>query len=51
MLAVALNNSVYLWNGDNNKVSKLLENNQNISSINWNKGGELMSVGLDDGGV
>lgn len=26
MLAVALNNSVYLWNGENNKVSKLLEN-------------------------
>lgn len=51
MLAVALNNSVYLWNGGNNKVSKLLENSQNISSINWNKSGCLMSVGLDNGGV
>ena len=51
LLGVALNNSVYLWNGGNNKVSKLLEHQQNISSINWNRSGHLMAVGLDDGGV
>lgn len=51
VLGVALNNSVYLWNGNNNKVNKLMESNQNISSINWNKKGNIISIGMNDGRI
>ena len=51
MLGVALNNSVYLWNGNNNKVNKLMESSQNISSINWSKKGNIIGIGMNDGKV
>jgi cell division cycle protein 20 (cofactor of APC complex) len=46
MLAVALRNKLYLWNGENGSVSQLLEYpNDLITSVSWMRGGSCVAVG------
>ena len=46
ILAVALRNKLYLWNGNNGSVSQLLEYpNEIITSVSWMKGGKCLAVG------
>ena len=46
ILAVALRNKLYLWNGNNGSVSQLLEYPSDIiTSVSWMKGGKCLAVG------
>lgn len=46
ILAVALRNKLYLWNGNNGNVSQLLEYPSDIiTSVAWMKGGKCLAVG------
>lgn len=46
LLAVALRNKLYLWNGNNGNVSQLLEYPSDIiTSVSWMKGGKCLAVG------
>lgn len=51
ILAVALAESVYLWNAESGSIKKLLttENEENyITSLSWNEEGELLAIGTND---
>lgn len=52
-LAVALDNLVYTWDASNAKVNKLVDagESDSISSVNFNKAGSQLAVGLDSGKV
>lgn len=52
-LAVGLSSSVYLWNANNSKVSKLcdLGANDTVTSVSWSLRGPLFSIGTNSGEV
>jgi cell division cycle 20-like protein 1 (cofactor of APC complex) len=50
ILSVALDSSLYFWNGNNNKVLRFLDlSPHSISSINWNDSGTHIAVGTSQG--
>jgi cell division cycle 20-like protein 1 (cofactor of APC complex) len=52
-LAVGLASNVYLWNGDNSKVTKLcdLGLSDTVTSVGWTKKGPIFSLGTNNGEV
>lgn len=51
VLAVALGSCVYLWSAINNKVSKLCELPEQVTSVAWSPKGYFLSVGVNDGEI
>lgn len=51
VLAVALGSCVYLWSASNNKVSKLCELPEQVTSVAWSPKGYFLSVGVNDGEI
>ena len=51
ILAVALGSCVYLWSAVNNKVSKLCELSEQVTSVAWSPKGYFLSVGVNDGEI
>lgn len=51
VLAVALGSCVYLWSAVNNKVSKLCELSEQVTSVAWSPKGYFLSVGVNDGEI
>lgn len=53
ILAVALGNSVYLWNADSGSIDHLLEleGADYVCSLNWIQEGNLIAVGTSLGNV
>lgn len=51
VLAVALGSCVYLWSATNNKVSKLCELPEQVTSVAWSPKGYFLSVGINDGEI
>jgi cell division cycle 20-like protein 1 (cofactor of APC complex) len=50
ILSVALDSSLYMWNGNNNKVVRFCDINPcSISSIAWNQAGSQISIGNSQG--
>lgn len=52
-LAVGLSSSVYLWNGNSSKVTKLcdLGTNDSVTSVSWSLKGVHLSLGTNSGEV
>ncbi|KAJ3438226.1 cell division cycle 20 cdc20 fizzy -related [Anaeramoeba flamelloides] len=51
LLAVALSNSVYLWNAETSEIALLFENEQEhniVTSLSWIQEGSVLAVGLND---
>lgn len=48
-LAVALLDSVYLWNGNTGKVTKFLQSHHDVASITFNTEATCLAIGGDDG--
>jgi WD40 repeat protein len=51
LLAVALGNSVYLWNGNTSETMQLMTSTENICSVNWINSGNCLAVGLNNGHI
>ena len=53
LLSVALSSSVYLWNANNGKVSKIcdLQDEGIVTSVTWNHRGSHLAVGSGEGKV
>ncbi len=51
LLAVALGNSVYLWNGNTSETLQLMTSTDNICSVNWIETGNCLAVGLKTGHI
>jgi cell division cycle 20-like protein 1 (cofactor of APC complex) len=51
ILAVALGSCVYLWSAVNNKVSKLCELSEQVTSVAWSPKGCFLSIGVNDGDI
>ncbi|KAI8998131.1 WD40-repeat-containing domain protein [Gaertneriomyces semiglobifer] len=54
MLAIALENTVYLWNGNTGEASQLCQvarNDQYVASVQWAPDGSHLAVGLSEGDV
>ena len=51
ILAVALGSCVYLWSAVNNKVSKLCELSEQVTSVAWSPKGCFLSIGVNDGEI
>jgi WD40 repeat protein len=51
LLAVALGNSVYLWNGNTYETLQLMTSSDNICSVNWIETGNCLAVGLKNGHI
>ncbi len=50
MLSVALDSSLYMWNGNNNKVMRFCDINPcSITSITWNQCGSQIAIGNNQG--
>lgn len=50
-LAIALENSCYIWNASSGSVSLLSECDFNISSVRWSEDSSYLSIGKDDGSI
>jgi WD40 repeat protein len=51
LLAVALGNSVYLWNGNTSDTMQLMTANESVCSVNWINSGNCLAVGLKSGHI
>ena len=52
LLAVGLKNSIYLWNGETSKVSRLCElPTDSITSVCWSEIGSILAIGCNKGEV
>jgi cell division cycle 20-like protein 1 (cofactor of APC complex) len=52
ILSVALESSLYFWNGNNNRVVRFCDIQPSlISSVTWNEGGTHIAVGSSQGVV
>lgn len=53
MVAVALDNSVYIWNPSNGKINHLCEFDEReyIASVRWVEQGEWIAIGTSNGCV
>lgn len=51
LLAVALGNSVYLWNGNTSETMQLMTSPENICSVNWINSGNCLAIGLNNGHI
>lgn len=50
-LAIALDNSCYIWNASSGSVSMLTECEFGISSLRWSDDSSYLSIGKDDGSI
>lgn len=50
-LAIALQNSCYVWNASSGSVQVLSECDFNIASVRWSDDGSYLSIGKEDGSI
>ncbi|CCH40571.1 putative WD repeat-containing protein [Wickerhamomyces ciferrii] len=50
-LAIALDNSCYIWNASSGEVALLTECDFGISSVRWSEDSSYLSIGKDDGSI
>ncbi len=52
LLSVGLGNSIYLWNADSSKVTRLCElPSDSIASVGWAENGNSLAIGCNKGDV
>lgn len=51
VLAIALDNAIYLWDGDSGDVNLLVELNEKCSSLTWSDDSCHISIGKNDGNI
>jgi cell division cycle protein 20 (cofactor of APC complex) len=54
ILAIALSNSVYLWNASSGQITELMKTQTEdniVTSVSWTKEGKYIAIGTNDGNV
>ncbi|KAI0465295.1 hypothetical protein LJB42_000523 [Komagataella kurtzmanii] len=51
LLAIALENAVYVWNAATGAVTSLTECSCIVTSVNWSQDGYYLSIGTNDGSI